>query len=53
VDQAEAAGHDVYLTTLQRTGRFYEAERFSEVPPAAIPRCEQRRSPGDVQPPLS
>ena len=39
MDEADAVEQAVYLTTLQRTGRFYEAEGFSEVPPAAIPRC--------------
>ena len=38
VEEADAARQDVYLTTLQRTNRFYEPQGFSEVSPASIPR---------------
>ena len=38
VEEADEAGQDVYLTTLQHTDRFYEPQGFSEVSPAAIPR---------------
>ena len=50
VQEADAAGRDVYLTTLQSTERFYKAERFSKVPTAAIPRCKQRGAPGSCSP---
>jgi len=44
VEEADAAGRDVYLTTLQRTNRFYEPQGFSEVSPTAIPRYVPHRT---------